>query len=47
MPWPAILSIGAVAERDEFQQTFSLLKAFRDLQAASGTSALPLPPPPR
>jgi hypothetical protein len=35
-----------LAQRPEFQETFSLLKAFRDLQAA-GTSTLPLPPPPR
>jgi len=36
-----------LAQRPEFQETFSLLKAFRDLQAATGTSTLPLPPPPR
>jgi SH3 domain-containing YSC84-like protein 1 len=36
-----------LAQRPEFQETFNLLKAFRDLQAATGTSTLPLPPPPR
>jgi hypothetical protein len=36
----------SLTERAEFQETLNLLKAFRDLQAASGNSAMALPPPP-
>jgi SH3 domain-containing YSC84-like protein 1 len=36
----------SLAERAEFQQTFNLLKAFRDLQAA-GAATMSLPPPPK
>ncbi len=36
-----------LAQRPEFQETFGLLKAYRDLQSVStvpGTTSLPLPP---
>ena len=36
----------SLAERAEFQQTFGLLKAFRDLQSA-GAATMSLPPPPK
>ncbi len=36
----------ALVGRPEFQETLGLLKSYRDLQAASASATLPLPPPP-
>ncbi len=36
----------ALVSRAEFQETFGLLKSYRDLQAAAGNPTMALPPPP-
>jgi lipid-binding SYLF domain-containing protein len=36
-----------LTSRPEFQETFGLLKAYRDLQSAGGKATLALPPPPQ
>jgi lipid-binding SYLF domain-containing protein len=36
----------ALTQRPDFQETFGLLKAYRDLQTVGSTSTLALPPPP-